>query len=66
MGGQQRNYKQRIASTQTLAKVFRAMEMIAASRIGAARRAATELGPYEKALTQAVALSLSILTLTTR
>ena len=53
MGGQQRIYKQRIASTQTLAKVFRAMEMIAASRIGAARRAATELGPYEKALTQA-------------
>ena len=55
MGGQQRIYKQRIASTQTLAKVFRAMEMIAASRIGTARRAATELGPYEKALTQAVA-----------
>jgi F-type H+-transporting ATPase subunit gamma len=55
MGGQQRIYKQRIASTQTLAKVFRAMEMIAASRIGAARRAATEMGPYEKALTQAVA-----------
>ena len=27
-------------------------EMIAASRIGAARRAATEAGPYEKALTQ--------------
>lgn len=55
MGGQQRIYKQRIASTQTLAKVFRAMEMIAASRIGAARRAAAGLGPYEKALTQAVA-----------
>ena len=55
MGGQQRTYKQRIASTTTLAKVFRAMEMIAASRIGAARRAATEAGPYEKALTQAVA-----------
>ena len=29
MGGQQRIYKQRIASTQTLGKVFRAMEMIA-------------------------------------
>lgn len=43
MGGQQRIYKQRIASTQTLAKVFRAMEMIAASRIGAARRAASGL-----------------------
>ena len=56
MGGQQRIYKQRIASTQTLSKVFRAMEMIAASRIGAARRAATEMGPYEKALTQAVAI----------
>ena len=55
MGGQQRIYKQRIASTTTLAKVFRAMEMIAASRIGAARRAATEAGPYEKALTQVVA-----------
>lgn len=55
MGGKQRIYKQRIASTQTLAKVFRAMEMIAASRIGGARRAATALGPYEKALTQAVA-----------
>ena len=55
MGGQQRIYKQRIASTTTLAKVFRAMEMIAASRIGVARRAATEAGPYEKALTQAVA-----------
>ena len=55
MGGQQRIYKQRIASTTTLAKVCRAMEMIAASRIGAARRAATEAGPYEKALTQAVA-----------
>ncbi|MCD4556707.1 F0F1 ATP synthase subunit gamma [Schaalia sp. lx-100] len=55
MGGQQRIYKQRIASTRTLGKVFRAMEMIAASRIGAARRAATEIGPYEKALSQAVA-----------
>lgn len=55
MGGKQRIYKQRIAATRTLKKVFRAMEMIAASRIGAARRAATELGPYEKALTQAVA-----------
>ncbi|MDO4258939.1 MAG: F0F1 ATP synthase subunit gamma [Actinomycetaceae bacterium] len=55
MGGKQRIYKQRIAATRTLGKVFRAMEMIAASRIGAARRAATELGPYEKALSQAVA-----------
>ena len=38
MGGQQRIYKQRIASTTTLAKVFRAMEMIA--RLALARRGA--------------------------
>lgn len=55
MGGKQRIYKQRIRSTQTLKKVFRAMELIAASRIGKARKAATQAGPYEKALTQAVA-----------
>ncbi len=55
MGGQQRVYKQKIRSTETLAKVFRAMEMIAASRIGAARRRATEADPYTAALTRAVA-----------
>ncbi|MDO5720327.1 MAG: F0F1 ATP synthase subunit gamma [Actinomycetaceae bacterium] len=55
MGAKQRIYKQRINSTQTLKKVFRAMELIAASRIGKARDAATQAGPYEKALTQAVA-----------
>lgn len=54
MGGQQRIYKQKISSTQTLAKVFRAMEMIAASRIGGARRAAQEQGPIQDALTRAV------------
>nr|NLD41017.1 F0F1 ATP synthase subunit gamma [Actinomycetales bacterium] len=37
MSGQQRVYKQRIRSTETLKKVFRAMELIAASRIGRAR-----------------------------
>lgn len=55
MGGQQRIYRQKIHSTETLAKVFRAMEMIAASRIGKARRLATEADPYTKALTQAIA-----------
>lgn len=55
MGGKQRIYRQKIHSTETLAKVFRAMEMIAASRIGRARQLATEAGPYTKALTQAVA-----------
>ncbi|MDT3767406.1 F0F1 ATP synthase subunit gamma [Gleimia hominis] len=55
MGGNQRIYKQKISSTQTLKKVFRAMELIAASRIGRARRYADQSGPYEKALSQAVA-----------
>lgn len=55
MAGQQRIYKQKIRSTETLAKVFRAMEMIAASRIGTARRRATEADPYTAALTRAVA-----------
>ncbi|MDO5747206.1 MAG: F0F1 ATP synthase subunit gamma [Actinomycetaceae bacterium] len=55
MGGKQRVYKKRIASTETLAKVFRAMELIAASRIGPARKAAEEGGPFDRALTQAVA-----------
>lgn len=55
MSGQQRVYKQKIRSTQTLEKVFRAMEMIAASRIGRARARATEADPYTRALTGAVA-----------
>lgn len=55
MSGQQRIYKQKIRSTETLEKVFRAMEMIAASRIGRARARATEADPYTHALTRAVA-----------
>ncbi|MDO5063820.1 MAG: F0F1 ATP synthase subunit gamma [Actinomyces bowdenii] len=55
MAGNQRVYKQRIRSTQTLQKVFRAMELIASSRIGAARRLAQEASPYDRALGQAVA-----------
>lgn len=54
MAGQQRVYKQRIRSTQTLKKVFRAMELIAASRIGKARAAAQRSTPYAMALTRAV------------
>ncbi|MDU0968281.1 MAG: F0F1 ATP synthase subunit gamma [Actinomycetaceae bacterium] len=55
MAGQQRVYKQRIRSTETLAKVFRAMELIAASRISAARDAASSANPYDQAITRAVA-----------
>lgn len=55
MSGNQRIYKQRIRSTETLKKVFRAMELIAASRIGAARNNAQSASPYDHALSQAVA-----------
>lgn len=54
MGAQQRIYKKRIKSTQTLKKMFRAMELIAASRIGKARDRAVAAGPYSRAITRAV------------
>jgi F-type H+-transporting ATPase subunit gamma len=54
MGGQQRVYKQRIRSTQSLKKIFRAMELIAASRIGKARSRVSASTPYARALTRAV------------
>ena len=55
MAGQQRVYKQKISATSTLKKVFRAMELIAASRIAKARHAAEGIDPYSQALVQAVA-----------
>ncbi|WP_426594715.1 F0F1 ATP synthase subunit gamma [Cellulomonas sp. McL0617] len=54
MAGQQRVYRQRIRSTQSLKKIFRAMELIAASRIGKARDRVTASTPYSRALTRAV------------
>jgi F-type H+-transporting ATPase subunit gamma len=54
MGGQQRVYRQRIRSTQSLKKIFRAMELIAASRIGKARDRVSAAGPYARAITRAV------------
>ena len=54
MAGQQRVYRQRIRSTQSLKKIFRAMELIAASRIGRARQQVTAAGPYARAITRAV------------
>lgn len=54
MAGQQRVYRQRIRSTQSLKKIFRAMELIAASRIGKARARVTAATPYSRALTRAV------------
>lgn len=54
MGGQQRVYRQRIRSTQTLKKMFRAMELIAASRIGKARAQAQAAAPFSRAITRAL------------
>ncbi|GAA4627821.1 F0F1 ATP synthase subunit gamma [Cellulomonas oligotrophica] len=54
MAGQQRVYKQRIKSTQSLKKMFRAQELIAASRIGRARDRVAMAAPYARAITRAV------------
>lgn len=54
MAGQQRVYEARIKSTQSLKKIFRAMELIAASRIGRARGLVNSALPYSRAITRAV------------
>jgi len=54
VAGSQRVYRQRIRSTQSLKKIFRAMELIAASRIGRARERVTAATPYSRAITRAV------------
>lgn len=54
MAGKQRYYRQRIRSTQALKKIFRAMELMAASRIGRARASVEASGPYARAITRAV------------
>lgn len=55
MSGAQRKYKQKIRATSTLEKVFRAMELIAASRIAKARQRAEGSDPYTQALTKSIA-----------
>ena len=54
MAGEQRVYRQKIRATQSLKKIFRAMEMIAASRIGKARKQVTAASPYARAITRAI------------
>ena len=54
MAGKQRYYRSRIRSTQALKKIFRAMELMAASRIGKARASVEASGPYARAITRAV------------
>ncbi len=54
MGAKQRVYRQRIRSTQSLKKIFRAMELISASRIGKARERVGAASPYSRAITHAI------------
>ena len=54
MGAQIRVYRQKIASTSSMKKIFKAMELIATSRIGKARSRAQAASPYAEAITRAV------------
>jgi len=54
MGAQIRVYRQKIASTSSMRKIFKAMELIATSRIGKARSRVAASLPYSNAITRAV------------
>jgi F-type H+-transporting ATPase subunit gamma len=54
MGAQQRVYRNRIKSTQSMKKIFSAMELIATSRIARARAKVTASAPYANAITRAL------------
>ncbi|GAA3692571.1 F0F1 ATP synthase subunit gamma [Zhihengliuella alba] len=59
MGAQIRVYRQKIASTQSMGKIFKAMELIATSRIGKARSRMAASLPYANAITRAVSAAAS-------
>jgi F-type H+-transporting ATPase subunit gamma len=54
MGAQIRVYRQKISSTTSMRKIFKAMELIATSRIGKARTRVAASLPYANAITRAV------------
>ncbi|MDA8370424.1 MAG: F0F1 ATP synthase subunit gamma [Nocardiopsaceae bacterium] len=54
MGAQLRIYRRRIRSTQSMAKITRAMELIATTRITKAQRAVQAAEPYAREITRAV------------
>lgn len=54
MGAQQRVYKQKIRSAQGMKKIFKAKEMVAASRIAKAHARVLATTPYAEALTSAI------------
>ncbi|WP_146338656.1 F0F1 ATP synthase subunit gamma [Nesterenkonia sp. NBAIMH1] len=55
MGAQIRVYRQKIKSTSSMKKIFKAMELIATSRVLKARDRAQASTPYAEAITRAVA-----------
>ena len=59
MGAQIRVYRQKISSTQSMKKIFKAMEMIATSRISKSRQRLAAASPYANALTRALSQVLS-------
>lgn len=59
MGAQIRVYRQKIASTQSMKKIFKAMEMIATSRINKSRQQLKSASPYANALTRALSQVLA-------
>jgi F-type H+-transporting ATPase subunit gamma len=54
MGAQIRVYRNKISSTKSMKKIFKAMEMIATSRINKSRQKVAAARPYANALTRAV------------
>ncbi|GFZ94410.1 F0F1 ATP synthase subunit gamma [Nesterenkonia alkaliphila] len=55
MGAQIRVYRDKIRSTSSMKKIFKAMELIATARVGKARSRAQASTPYAEAITRAVA-----------
>ncbi|MCK0112334.1 F0F1 ATP synthase subunit gamma [Ornithinimicrobium sp. F0845] len=54
MGAQQRIYRQKSRSVQSMKKITRAMELIATSRVTKARERVVQTTPYARAITRAV------------
>ncbi|WP_114907128.1 F0F1 ATP synthase subunit gamma [Ornithinimicrobium murale] len=54
MGAQQRIYRQKSRSVQSMKKITRAMELIATSRVSKARERVVQTTPYARAITRAV------------
>ncbi|MCO5971581.1 F0F1 ATP synthase subunit gamma [Actinoallomurus soli] len=59
MGAQLRTIRRRIATTRSMAKITRAQELIASSRIVKAQQRVRESGPYARQITRAISALVS-------